>query len=62
MENWMIAVLIAVGFIVWMSLEFATDQDRGGGLRGFLKLFKQNLVVMIPLFLVGGVVYFLFFR
>ncbi|GAA0454522.1 hypothetical protein [Alkalibacillus silvisoli] len=62
MTTWIIAIIFIVGFIIWLSSELATNQDGGKGFKSFWNAFKNHLIVVVPFFFLGGVIYFLFFR
>jgi len=59
--TWFIGIGIALLAIIWFAMEVATSGDSGKGLRSYITSFKRSLLFVIPLFAIGGVIYYIFF-
>lgn len=58
--NWVIGIGLALLCIVLLAMEIATDTDKSRG--SFFKQFKKALIFVVPLFAIGGIVYYIFFN
>ncbi|MCM3761569.1 hypothetical protein M3212_12310 [Alkalihalobacillus oceani] len=59
--TWFIGIALALLAIIWLAMEVATSGDSGKGIRSYVTSFKKSLLFVIPLFAIGGVIYYMFF-
>lgn len=59
---WIIGIAIGLITVIWLAMELATYEDQGKNVRSYFKMFKKSLLFVIPLFVAGGFIYYIFIR
>ncbi|UTR14038.1 hypothetical protein MM221_15700 [Salipaludibacillus sp. LMS25] len=59
---WLLGIGLGVATLLWLASELAVVEEKGQGNRAFFKGVRRSLVVLTPLFIVAGGLYYLFFN
>ncbi|WP_026674763.1 hypothetical protein [Alkalihalobacterium bogoriense] len=60
--TWLIGIGMAILAVLWLAAELTVTEEKGSGMKSFLKAYKKSIVFAFALFAMAGVLYYSFFN